>query len=354
VKTRASVKPQATTEQLEHLARRALVNIAREYPNHPQLYVESEADVVAPRIAHPVFFGCFDWHSAVHSHWLLVRAARLLPDGDARNAIVAALDRSLEPAKIEAEASYLERRPGFERPYGLAWALLLAAEAAAVARWREALAPLAAATSANLERWLGVLRYPVRTGTHNQSAFALTLVLDAARALGQSALEGAAREAALAWYARDTDAPLRYEPSGEDFLSPALMEADLMRRVLAADAFADWLAGFLPSIPALAPARVSVRTTAGDADWLPVATVSDETDGRAVHLHGLNLSRAWNLENIAAALPAGDARIGALRAAADRHREAGVAATLATTHYAGDHWLPTFAVYLLFGALTAA
>ena len=347
--------PSATAELLEHLARRALVNIAREYPNHPQLYAESDDDVVAPRIVHPVFFGCFDWHSAVHSHWLLVRAARLLPDGEARAAIVAALDRSFEPEKVEAEVRYLERRPGFERPYGLAWALLLTAEAGAVARWRDALAPLVTATSTNLRRWLTVLRYPVRTGTHNQSAFALTLVLDAARALGDSELDAAARTAALGWYARDTQAPLRYEPSGEDFLSPALMEADLMRRVLPADTFASWLAGFLPAIPTLgSPAGESANATADDAGWLPVAAVSDETDGRAVHLHGLNLSRAWNLENVAAALPPGDARIRALRAAAERHRDAGVAATLATTHYAGDHWLPTFAVYLLFGALTAA
>jgi hypothetical protein len=339
----------ATNEQLrqlEHLARRALVNIAREYPNHPQLYVESDADVIAPRLAHPAFFGCFDWHSAVHSHWLLVRAFRILPDGDARQAIGAALDCSFEPAKLEAEARYLKRQPAFERPYGLAWALLLAAEGtaaaegAAAARWHDALAPLAAATAANLLRWLAILRYPVRSGTHNQSAFALTLVIDAACALGDAELEAAARQAALAWYERDTDAPLRYEPSGEDFLSPALMEADLMRRVLPSAAFADWLRGFLPSIPPQDSPR-----------WLPVASVSDETDGRAVHLNGLNLSRAWNLANVAAALPAEDARVAALQGAAERHRDAGVAATLTTTHYAGDHWLPTFAVYLAFGAL---
>src|SRR5690606_30160770 len=151
--------------------------------------------------------------------------------------------------------------------------LLLVAEAAAVARWRDALAPLAAATSANLERWLGLLRYPVRTGTHNQSAFALTLVLDAARALGNSELDAAARAAALRWYARDTAAPLRYEPSGEDFLSPTLMEADLMRRVLPTDAFAAWLAGFLQAIPALEQsAPESAGTTADDGGWLPVAT----------------------------------------------------------------------------------
>jgi hypothetical protein len=203
-------------------------------------------------------------------------------------------------------------------------------------RWAEPLAPLAAAGRSNVLRWLGTLRYPVRSGTHPQTAFALTLLHDAARESGDPELTSAVAHKALELYRADTNAPFGYEPSGEDFLSPALMEADLLRRLLPQGEFATWLERFLPEIPRHA-----------DADWLPCGEVTDETDGRLVHLHGLNLSRAWNLENLAAALPHEDARVAALTAAALRHREAGLRATLATRHYAGDHWLPSFAVYLL-------
>jgi len=319
------------------LARRALANIAREYPNHPQYLLESDADALPPHVVHPVFFGCFDWHSAVHSHWLLLRLTRVLEDLAPRAAIEAAFDSVFVPAKIAVEAAYLEKRPWFERPYGLAWALLLCAEATAT-RWAAPLAPLAAVARANVLTWLGALRYAVRSGTHSQTAFALTLVHDAAMELGDAEMLAAMRARALACFHPDASAPLHFEPSGEDFLSPTLMTADLLRRVLPPAEFSTWLAAYLPGLP----------TRAAD-DWLPCAEVADETDGRGVHLHGLNLSRAWNLANIAAALPAGDPRGGALRAAADRHRAAGLRAALATRHYAGEHWLPSFAVYLATG-----
>jgi hypothetical protein len=148
----------------------------------------------------------------------------------------------------------------------------------------------------------------------------------------------AVAERATACFGSDENAPLTLEPSGEDFLSPTLMTADLMRRLLPAAEFGAWLTAYLPVIP----------TRTADA-WLACARVEDETDGKAVHLHGLNLSRAWNLANVAAALPPGDARTESLLAAAARHRDAGLSATLATRHYAGDHWLPSFAVYLLTG-----
>ena len=283
---------------------------------------------------HPVFFGCFDWHSAVHSHWLLLRLVRVLPDLAPRAAIETAFDAAFVAEKIAVESAYLEKRPWFERPYGLAWALLLCAEAAGT-RWSAPLAPLGAVVRANALKWLGALRYPVRSGTHNQTAFALTLVHDAAADLHDSELLAAVRANALARFAGDARAPLHFEPSGEDFLSPALMTADLMRRILAPAEFGAWLAAYLPDLP----------TRAAD-DWLPCGDVVDETDGRLVHLHGLNLSRAWNLANIAAALPAGDPRAHALSAAAERHRSAGLRATFAMRHYAGDHWLPSFAVYL--------
>jgi hypothetical protein len=265
-----------------------------------------------------------------------------------RAEIDGALARSFDPAKTRVEAAYLERRPAFERPYGLAWLLLLAAEVQSWTgggAWNAAFQPLADACRANVVRWLAQLRYAVRCGTHNQSAFALTLLLDAAAATGDDALLELLRATALRLYHADVDAPLAFEPSGEDFLSPCLMEADLMRRVLAPHDFAEWLARLLPGIPAR-----------DDDQWLPCAEVADEADGKAVHLHGLNHSRAWNLANVAAALPESDARRASLLGAADRHRAVGVAATLATKHYAGNHWLPTFAVYLLteFGALHAA
>jgi hypothetical protein len=324
-----------TPELATELARRALANIAREFPNHPQYWLDSDADLMPPRSVHPVFFGCFDWHSAVHTHWLLLRLLHTVTDRPVRGEIEAALDATFTPEAVRVEAQYLERHPSFERPYGLAWLMLLVAEAAPT-RWREPLAPLAAIARVNVLRWLGALRYPVRSGTHQQTAFALCLLFDSAVVLADAELESSVGRLALASYSSDVAAPLLYEPSGEDFLSPALTEADLMRRVIRPSEFIGWLERFLPGIP-LTP----------DAAWLPCGEVVDETDSKWVHLHGLNLSRAWNLRNIAAALPRDDSRAVALQAAAERHSAAGLLATLAGRAYAGDHWLPSFAVYLL-------
>jgi hypothetical protein len=335
---RASLPPPdaaLTPDVADDLARRALANIAREYPNHPQLLLDSATDLLAPRTAHPIFFGCFDWHSAVHNHWLLLRLARQVPALAARDRIDAAFAAALSADNVRVEADYLERRPSFERPYGLAWLMLLTAEARRTG-WAAPLGPLATVGRANVVRWLEALRHPVRSGAHAQTAFALTLLHDAAAALRDEQLSRLVASKTHELYRGDAGATLRFEPSGEDFLSPTLMEADLMRRVLSSLEFADWLSRFLPELP---------RSAA--EPWLDCATVADETDGKAVHLHGLNLSRAWNLAKIAAALPAGDARAAPLRAAAARHRDAGLRATLATRHYAGDHWLPSFAVYLL-------
>ena len=327
----APLTPKLTAE----LVRRALANIAREYPNHPQYLLASDDGLAPPRIVHPVFFGCFDWHSAVHTHWLLVRLLRHVDTGPLRSTMESSLDAALTADKSLVEARYLEGHPSFERPYGLAWLMLLVAETSPT-RWREPLAPLAAAARANVLRWLGALRYAVRTGTHNQTAFALSLLCDAAAVLEDAELEGAVRRKALALYLNDLAVPLAYEPSGEDFLSPALMEADLMQRLLPQREFVGWLQRFLPGIPLTA-----------DEAWLSCGEVADETDGKWVHLHGLNLSRAWNLRNIAAALPHDDSRRAGLTAAAERHTQAGLEATLAGHDYAGDHWLPSFAVYLL-------
>jgi hypothetical protein len=323
-----------TPELAAELAGRALANIAREYPNHPQYLLDGDADLEPPRAVHPVFFGCFDWHSAVHTHWLLVRLLRGLAP-PLRATVEKTLDRAFVPEKVAVETAYLARRPSFERPYGLAWLTLLIA-AAATTRWHEVLAPLATTARANTRLWLDALRYPVRSGTHNQTAFALTLLHDASQTLADTELLASVRSKALEIFGTDTDAPLALEPSGEDFLSPALMEADLLSRLLAPAEYAAWLDGFLPGLPRDASTQ-----------WLACGEVHDETDGKWVHLHGLNLSRAWNLHNIAAALPPRDPRVTPLRAAAERHAARGLAATQATRHYAADHWLPSFAAYLL-------
>jgi hypothetical protein len=292
---------------------------------------------------HPSFFGCFDWHSAVHTHWLLVRLLRAHPELALDGAVAAALGASLAPDNVRVEAAYLEQRPGFERPYGLAWLMLLKAEITSCTlpearSWSSACAPLARVARANVLLWLERLRYPVRSGTHNQTAFALTLLFDAAAALGDGELSSVVDATARRCYGDDRGATLRGEPSGEDFLSPVLIEADLMRRVLGAERFLPWLDRFLPNLP-----------ERDEPGWLDCGEVVDERDGKLVHLHGLNLSRAWNLQNLAAAVPATDPRRALLRAAADRHRTAGLRAALAATDYASTHWLPTFVVYLSTG-----
>jgi hypothetical protein len=327
----------------DKLAEMASAAIARPYPYLLQHLVQGPADALLPRTLHPTFHGCFDWHSAVHSHWALVRLLRSRLAPERREAATALLDDSFTPAKLEAEAAYLAR-PGcqnFERPYGLAWCLALAAELGALEHpratgWRLAFCPLEAAALANFEPWLDSLQLPVRSGTHQQSAFALGLLLDWAEQGHRAEQRRRLRALSLRLYASDRHGPLEYEPSGEDFLSPCLMEAELMSRLLPGGDFANWLAAFLPGIP-LGP----------DPDWLPVARVIDEADGKAVHLHGLNLSRAWNLQRIAAALPVTDLRSGALLDCGERHAAAGLAAVRTVSDFSSTHWLASFAVFLI-------
>lgn len=325
------------------LATLVLRNIATEYPYHLQHLVLNSDDAATPRDLHPSFHNCFDWHSAVHSHWMLVRLLHTWPEIPQHSQMVRALDETFAPARLETEAAYLRRssRASFERPYGLAWVLQLAAELETsghprAAAWHAAMAPLEMAAATNMLAWLDTLRYPVRTGGHQQTAFAWILMLAWAKASARRDVHESIRAAAVRCYGNDVRAPLDYEPSGEDFLSPCLMEADLMSRLFAAPEFGHWLERFLPQLP-----------TDGRAHWLEPASVSDESDGRAVHLHGLNLSRAWNLARLARALPQLDSRVAGLKAAADRHAHAGLTAVRRTTHYASTHWLPTFAVYLL-------
>ncbi len=342
--TTAAPPPDFDARAAERFARLALDCVHKEYPNKIAHVLASDADVKPPRELTPAFYGCYDWHSAVHGHWLLARLARTFPEASFAAPARAALARSLTPEKITVEAAYLAGpgRVSFERPYGLGWLLQLAAElrewpGPEAASWAATLAPLEQAAARRLKDWLPKLSRPIRVGEHDQTAFAFGLALDWARTAGEAEMAELLRQRSLAFYQGDRSCPLAYEPGGQDFLSPCLGEADLMRRLLAPGDFAAWLSGFLPQVPAGA-----------SADWLEPAVVTDPTDPKLAHLDGLNLSRAWMLEGIAAGLPAADPRIPALTAAARRHREAGLAAVTGE-HYEGGHWLGSFAVYLTTG-----
>jgi hypothetical protein len=327
-------------------ARLALDCVHREYPNKIGHVLNSAEDARTPSSLHPVFYGCFDWHSSVHGHWLLVRLLRTVPADqmplELRSEMVSALNRSFTSEGVAEEVAYFEaeNRKSYERPYGVAWFLQLTAELREwndpmASAWLETLLPLEAVIVSQLQAWLPKLAYAIRLGTHNQSMFAFSLILDWARAAGATEMEQTVKERSLAFHLADRDCPMAYEPSGEDFLSPCLMESDLMRRLLPEIAFAEWLSSFLPDIP-----------LNGSGDWLAIGIVNDPTDGKLVHLDGVNLSRAWNLENIAHALPEEDPRRASLLAAARVHAEAGLA-NVSAEHYEGSHWLASFATYLV-------
>ena len=326
----------------ERFAKLALDCLARQYPNKIAHVLNSDSDVAPPRQLTPAFYGCYDWHSSVHGHWLLARLARTFPDASFAPRAREALARSLTPANIQQEVRYLEAagRASFERPYGLAWLLQLGIElreweTPEARRWSATLQPLEQAAAARLKEWLPKLSHPVRSGEHSQSAFALALALDWALAAGDREFQALLESRVRAFYLADRACPLQYEPSGEDFLPPCLSEADAVRRVLKPTEFAAWLARFLPTIP-----------RSGSAGWLAPVASSDPSDPRLAHLDGLNLSRAWMLEGIAAALPRSDPRLKALAAAAAAHRRAGLA-SITGAHYEGSHWLGSFAVYLV-------
>ena len=319
----------------------ALKCVHQEYPNKIAHTLASDADVHPPRELFPAFHGCYDWHSAVHGHWLLARLARHFPDAPFVAAARAALARSLTVQNIAAETAYLQRagRASFERPYGLAWLLQLSAELRGwndpqAQEWARTLATLETEAAARIKRWLPDLTYPIRVGEHDQTAFAFGLIWDWASVAGDIEMRRLLGDAAQRFYAADKNCPLNYEPSGQDFLSPCLAEADFMRRVLAPTDYAAWLKAFLPQVP----------KAGGDA-WLPPGVVTDRSDPKLAHLDGLNLSRAWMLEGIAHGLPPRDPRVRALLAAANAHRAAALPAVTGE-HYEGGHWLGTFAVYL--------
>lgn len=327
----------------DRFSRLALDCVTQEFPNKISRTTDTAEEIGRPKDLFPAFYGCFDWHSAVHGHWLLVR---LLRTGDLNEAAkaeaIAKLNGNLNPDTMAGELANFQRaaRGSWERPYGWAWLLQLTAElrewdSPDAKRWLAAMEPLEADIVAATKGWLPKLAYPIRLGTHNQSAFAFTLMHDWAVITGDTEFQTLIETRARDFHSADVNCPLSYEPSGEDFLSPCLMEADLMRRVLPQDAFTQWLSAFLPTIP-----------TDGSADWLSPAIVLDASDGKLVHLDGVNSSRAWNLFHIARALPNDDPRRASLVAAAEIHRDAGVEA-VSDEHYSGSHWLASFATYLM-------
>ena len=342
----AAAAPAAVTELDEasagRFARLALDCVHREYPNKVAHVMNGDADAKPPRELTPAFYGCYDWHSSVHGHWLLARLARRFPAAPFAAEARAALGRSLTERNVAGEVAYLSvpGRVGFERPYGLAWLLALAAE---LREWddpeakacSQALAPLEAKSAEMLFAWIPKLAYPIREGEHPQTAFAFGLVLDWARGAGETEKAALLARRVVELHGKDRDCPIDYEPSGQDFLSPCIAEADLMRRVLPPDRFSTWLFNLLPGLP-----------VDGSAKWLAPGVVTDRTDGKLVHLDGLNLSRAWMLQGIAAGLPKGDARVRSLRATAAAHAAASLP-SVTSEHYEGSHWLGTFAVYLL-------
>jgi hypothetical protein len=332
--------PTTTEDILSQLIPTTITHLQREYPNGLLHHFQGETDVGTPAQLHPAFYGCYDWHSAVHSHWQVVRALRLYPDAPFARSAAAALDRSFTPENLAGEMAYLLRNPNFEMPYGMAWVLQLLAElheqtAAQAKRWRMMLAPLEGHAAGRFRHYLTRLPYPIRSGVHNQSAFAMSLALDWARVADDRALATLVTEKAVAFFAADRNAPLAYEPSGTDFLSPTLAEADLMRRVLPQEDFAHWLWQFWgPDTLATLPRAL-----------FPLQVV-DFSDGQLAHFTGLNLSRAWMLAGIAAALSPADPRRPLLTQLAQRHREVGLPDALHPA-YMVAHWTPSFAVYLL-------
>ncbi len=334
----SSTQARLDEETASRFARLALDCVEREYPNLIHHVMASDDEVGPPRKLTPSFYGCFDWHSAVHGHWLLVRLARKFPETEFAEEAMERLGRNLTEKRLLAEAAYVAHpeRTGFERPYGLAWLLQLVAELEEWENekadlWRQWLKPLEAIAVRRLHEWIPDLYYPIRGGEHDQTAFAFGLIRDYAVTVGDDSTVELIDDAARRFYIEDRDCPLNYEPSGHDFLSPCIAEADFMRRVLETSEFTDWLEAFLPGI--------------GEEDWFPTGQVTDRADGKLSHIDGLNISRAWMLEGIAHALPSDHQFRQPLLASAEEHARAGLAG-VSDEHYAGSHWLASFAVYL--------
>jgi hypothetical protein len=333
-----SMKP----EQASAFALLALKGVRKEYPNKPADVLNGDADVKSPRATHPAFYGCFDWHSSVHGHWMLVRLLRQFPDLPERKEIRAALAANLTAKNLQTEADTFKKpnHKSFERTYGWAWLLKLAEELhgwddADGREWARNLRPLAETIAESYLAFLPKQTYPTRSGVHPNTAFGLAFALDYARTVGNKRLSELVEERSRSYFGKDAGIPAAWEPDGADFISPSLMEADLMRRVLPADEFPAWLRRFLPGLAKGEPKSI-----------LEPAKVTDRTDPQLVHLDGLNLSRAWCMRSIAAALPKDDPVRKVLAESSRRHAEAALK-HVASGDYAGEHWLASFAVYML-------
>jgi hypothetical protein len=331
-----------TQSQASSFAKLALKGIRKQYPNKPADVLSSEKDVLEPKAMHPAFYGCFDWHSSVHGHWMLVRLLRLFPDLPEKQQIRQALAGNLTAKNLRVEADYFSRpnTQSFERPYGWAWLLKLAEELHSWddpdgKEWSKNIKPLADVIVARYISYFPKQTYPIRTGVHPSTAFGLSFALDYANATDHKALRELVEERSRAYFAKDADVPASWEPDGADFFSPSLMEADLMRRVLPPDEFKTWLVKFYPSLAKGEPKSL-----------LFPATVTDRSDPQIVHLDGLNLSRAWCMRSIAVMLPKDDRAREVLKEASIRHAEAALK-HVASGDYAGEHWLASFAVYML-------
>ena len=334
--------PGLSRVQASHLASLALRCVGKEYPNKLDHVMNDAGEVKSPKALHPAFYGCFDWHSSVHGHWMLVHLLKRFPDLPESARIRAALDQNLSAGNLAVETAYLDQpnRQSFERTYGWAWLLKLAEELSAWKdpdgeKWSRNLQLLARALRSRLMAFLPKQTYPIRTGVHPNTAFALAFAWDYAGTTGDSELAALIGERSRTYFAADREYPAAWEPGGEDFFSPALMEADLMRRILPAGEFQAWFDRFLPGIAQGQPKSLMVA-----------ALVTDRTDPKLVHLDGLNLSRAWCMRSIAAALPERHPARKVLADAAQQHA-ADALAHIASGDYVGEHWLATFAVYLL-------
>lgn len=330
-----------TPQQVAKFARLALKNIQTEYPNKPSNVVVDDQSVRTPKTMHPAFYGCFDWHSSVHGHWMLVKLLKDYPGSDVEAEIRKKLAENMSAENLKGELAYFNEKQHktFERTYGWAWYLRLVAELETWddeqgKQWRENLRGLETLLVQRTEEYLPKLTFPIRTGLHPDTGFALGQILDYARVMENESLEKLIVQRAKDYYENDTDYPSKYEPSGQDFFSSGLNEADLMRRVLDQQAYVQWLDRFLPGLK-----------TGDGGNLLTPVTVSDVTDGYIVHLAGLDLSRGWCMQGIASALPKDDPRVKLLEDAAKAHAELGFKYVF-SGHYEGDHWLATFAIYL--------
>ena len=331
-----------TRSEASHFAGLALKCVAREYPNKLDHTMNDGSEVQSPQALHPAFYGCLDWHSSVHGHWMLVRLLRTFPDLPEARQIRRALNQNLTAKNIQVEVAYLNRanRQSFERTYGWAWLLKLAQE---LSDWEDAdgrvwsrnLQPLADAMVERYKRFLPRQTYPIRTGVHPNTAFGLAFALDYAKASRDRELEALIVERSKTYFLADASYPAGWEPGGEDFFSPSLVEADLMLRVLKPLEFRRWFNRFLPGIARGKPKSLLIP-----------ATVADRSDPKIVHLDGLNLTRAWCMRHIAAALPSRDPAQGVLSRAAAAHAKDALA-HIASGDYVGEHWLASFAVYML-------